>query len=140
MMRITENAEMRFTDLYVESSVTEQSMFFAICGTNIIVPGAKEITKNGRLLKFSELFKKADANTKSKVLKIATSQVAGYLYSGLVLGVGIAKLNIFITKQLQAKKNVQDEMKKEVSFVPSNQAKPLPLITIKHDGIFKEFN
>ena len=106
----------------------------------VLLPKAKEITKNGRLLNFSELFKKADANTKSKVLKIATSQVAGYLYSGIVLGVGIAKLNIFITKQLQAKKNVQDEMKQEVSLADSTPSKPVSLTTIKHDGIFKEFN
>ena len=47
---------------------------------------------------------KPGAVTKAKVAKIAGSQIAGYLYSGIVLGVGIAKLNIFITKKIQASK------------------------------------
>lgn len=80
----------------------------------VVLPKAKELVKNGKMLSFSELFKKADANTKSKVIKIAVSQVAGYLYSGIVLGVGISKLNIFITKKLQEKKNAENSAAQNV--------------------------
>lgn len=77
----------------------------------VLMPKAKEIAKDGKVLKFSEILKASDSATKSKIMKIAGSQIAGYLYSGIVLGVGISKLNIFITKKLEAKRNankVQD--------------------------------
>lgn len=70
----------------------------------VLLPKAKEVADSKNVKKFSQLFKNADALTKSKVGKIAVSQVAGYLYSGIVLGVGISKLNIFITKKLNQKK------------------------------------
>lgn len=73
----------------------------------VLLPAAKEISKDGKVLKFSEMLKNADGAVKSKVFKIAASQVAGYLYSGLVLGVGISKLNIFITKKLSSKNHIQ---------------------------------
>ncbi len=81
----------------------------------VLMPAAKELTKDGKLLKFSQLFKNADNLTKSKVLKIAGSQVAGYLYSGIVLGIGIAKLNIFITKRVHAKEKADKQMKEKLS-------------------------
>ena len=70
----------------------------------VLLPKAKEVADGKNVKKFSQLFKNADALTKSKIGKIAVSQVAGYLYSGIVLGVGISKLNIFITKKLNQKK------------------------------------
>ncbi len=81
----------------------------------VLLPASKELTKNGRLLKFPELFKNAAPDVKSKVMKLAFSQVAGYLYSGIVLGVGISKLNITITKYMQAKKDAGDNMTKNVN-------------------------
>lgn len=100
----------------------------------VLLPAVKEITKDGKVEKFSELFKKADTATKKKIFKIAGSQVAGYLYSGLVLGVGIAKLNIFITKSLQKKKNAGKEPVQNT----------LGLNYFKTQGqtsaVFKEFN
>lgn len=74
----------------------------------VLLPNVKEIAKDGKMLKFSDMFKNADNATKSKILKIAGSQIAGYLYSGLVLGIGIAKLNIFITKKLEAKRKANN--------------------------------
>ena len=70
----------------------------------ILLPTVENIAKDGKVLKFTELFKKAAPEVKTKLFKIAGSQVAGYLYSGLVLGVGIAKLNIFITRKLNEKR------------------------------------
>ena len=74
----------------------------------ILLPTVDNIAKNGKVVKFSEMFKKASPEIKSKLAKIAFSQVAGYLYSGLVLGVGIAKLNIFITKKLNEKREKEN--------------------------------
>ena len=104
----------------------------------VLLPNAKEITKNGKMLKFSELFRKADSATKSKVLKIAGSQIAGYLYSGLVLGVGIAKLNIFITKQVQARKKASMNMNKQVN--PKYDINYLSKMQCELSSVFKDFN
>lgn len=104
----------------------------------VLLPNAKEITKNGKMLKFSELFKKADSATKSKVLKIAGSQIAGYLYSGLVLGVGIAKLNIFITKQIQARKKASMKMNNQVN--PKYDINYLSKMQGELSSVFKDFN
>lgn len=103
----------------------------------VLLPKANELVKDGKVLKFSEMFKQADKATKSKVAKIAGAQVAGYLYSGLVLGVGIAKLNIFITKKLNAKKQANKET------VPQN--KPIDTSYLAQfqsasNSIFKDFN
>jgi hypothetical protein len=108
----------------------------------VLLPNAKEIAKDGKLMKFSEIFKNADSATKSKVLKIATSQIAGYLYSGLVLGVGISKLNIFITKQLQAKKKANNQMNEKIAENSDNKydIDYLAKMQSQMSSVFKEFN
>ncbi len=65
------------------------------------IENADDIVKNGKLLGFKDLWKLADKASKAKVGKLAIAQIAGYLYSGVVLGFGIAKLNIFITGKVQ---------------------------------------
>ena len=103
----------------------------------ILLPNAKDIAKNGKMKKFSELFKNADSATKSKVLKIAGSQVAGYLYSGIVLGVGIAKLNIFITKQVQERKKANAKMNSQVN--PKYDMNYLSKMKNEMSSVFQEF-
>ena len=44
------------------------------------------------------LFDRDNPKVKSKVKQAVIAQLIGYVFSGTVLGVGIAKLNIFITK------------------------------------------
>lgn len=66
--------------------------------------------KNGKALSFSEMMK-AIANNKEakKQIKILTiAQIAGYLYSGIVLGVGIPKLNIYLTKKRMEKEQANE--------------------------------
>ena len=109
----------------------------------VLLPASKELTKDGRLLSFSKLFKNAAPEVKSKILKLAASQVAGYLYSGIVLGVGISKLNIIITKYLQTKKDANENMTANVKNT-SNKAsrfdkKYLLELRNKSNPIFKEF-
>lgn len=94
----------------------------------VLLPKMKDISKDGKILKFSEMFKKADSATKSKILKIAGSQVAGYLYSGLVLGIGIAKLNIFITKKCEARRSAKN---------PNKNSSPKPAQS-SLDNVFDE--
>lgn len=60
-----------------------------------------ETIKDGKALSYSEMLKKlpsADKLTKVKLRKLDVAQVAGYLYSGLVLGVALPKLNAYMTK------------------------------------------
>ena len=94
----------------------------------VLLTKMKDISKDGKILKFSEMFKKADSATKSKILKIAGSQVAGYLYSGLVLGIGIAKLNIFITKKCEARRSAKN---------PNKNSSPKPAQS-SLDNVFDE--
>ncbi len=81
----------------------------------ILLPNAKEIIKDGKAIPFKELYKNAEPEIKSLVRKAGIAQVAGYLYSGLVLGVGIAKLNIFITKSLEKRKHAKQNMNKQIN-------------------------
>ena len=78
----------------------------------VLLPNAKEITKNGK--------------------------IAGYLYSGLVLGVGIAKLNIFITKQIQARKKASMKMNNQVN--PKYDINYLSKMQGELSSVFKDFN
>ncbi len=74
----------------------------------VLVPNTSSVVYRDKAKTFAEMLKTAAPDVKSKIAKVAFSQVAGYLYSGIVLGVGISKLNIFITKKLNAKKTQQN--------------------------------
>ena len=43
----------------------------------VLMPKAKEITKDGKMMKFSEILKKADPETRKKIRTIGIAQVAG---------------------------------------------------------------
>jgi len=63
--------------------------------------------KDGKALSYKEMLKIAverglEAKTKVKYLNIA--QLVGYVYSGVVLGIGVPRLNIGITKSLEKKR------------------------------------
>lgn len=74
--------------------------------------------KTGKALSFKEMMKEAKqyapmANKKVKALGVI--QLAGYLYSGIVLGVGIPKLNIAITNSVEKKRKAQEaKMTKQI--------------------------
>lgn len=108
----------------------------------VLLPKSKEIVKDGKLKNFTNLVKNADSATKSKIFKIAGSQIAGYLYSGIVLGVGIAKLNIFITKQVQAKNKAKEEIKNNVISTPNDKYNMTFISNIDKESssVFKDFN
>lgn len=86
-----------------------------------------ETVKEGKAIPIKELLKLATehapiAKTKIKYLNLA--QVVGYAYSGLVLGVGIPKLNIAITNGIEKKRKAKQEHKHEQpSKVETEKAK-----------------
>lgn len=84
----------------------------------------KEVIKDGKVKSFRELMKMAKdvPGLRGKVGKLAIAQVAGYLYSGIVLGFGIAKLNIFITNKVQKsqKSKQQKPVDSELKFYVQN--------------------
>ncbi len=72
--------------------------------------------ENGKALSFKQLMKKLSSSqvseairkeTKGKLRALNIAQVAGYLYSGLVLGVGIPKLNIYMTNKSEEKRKAK---------------------------------
>lgn len=80
-------------------------------------------TENGKLLnkKFNEMLK--DLENKPEVKKLVrkrlrtlnVAQVAGYMVSGLVLGLGIPNLNIYVTNMLDKKRKAEAAKKQQVA-------------------------
>ncbi|MBQ8168757.1 hypothetical protein IJZ97_05005 [bacterium] len=63
--------------------------------------------EDGKALSFSKLLKKLPANdklTKTKLRYLTIAQLAGYVFSGVVLGKGIPTLNIHMTKKSEEKR------------------------------------
>ncbi len=56
---------------------------------------------------FKEMLKDADKVTRKRLRVLNAAQVAGYLFSGLVLGLGIPNLNIYVTNMLDKKRKAQ---------------------------------
>ncbi len=82
--------------------------------------GKNAFTKEGHALNFSQMMKAvADNKIAKKKLGILTiAQLSGYLYSGLVLGFGIPKLNIYLTNRREAKKKAMQD--KQVNNTANN--------------------
>lgn len=60
--------------------------------------------KNGKAMTFKEMMQAAPKLARTKIKYLNMVQFAGYLYSGIALGIGIPKLNIAITKSIEAKR------------------------------------
>ena len=69
----------------------------------IIAKSFKEMLKDLNGIK-DEALKKA---TKKRLRALNVAQLAGYAFSGLVLGLGIPNLNIYITNKLDAKRKAE---------------------------------
>lgn len=87
--------------------------------------GEAPVVKGMKALSFKEMVELANkseiskyASKKIKLLNVA--QLAGYAYSGLVLGIGIPKLNIAITKHFNKARKENNENKKAFYETPSN--------------------
>ena len=73
--------------------------------------GDKTIAKT-----FKELMKEVDSlnpeikkATKKRLRVLNAAQLSGYIFSGLVLGLGIPNLNIYVTNMLDKKRKAQKE-------------------------------
>lgn len=82
----------------------------------------KEVIKDGKALTFKELMKLSETlptdvqkSLKGKLRVLNLSQVIGYLYSGLVLGVGVPALNAHMTAKSDAKYKAIAEAKKKAA-------------------------
>lgn len=74
--------------------------------------GVSTIKENGKAMNLSEMMKiaaKSAPDARKKVKYLELIQVIGYLYSGLVLGIGIPKLNIAITKHMEHKRKAKEQ-------------------------------
>ena len=77
--------------------------------------GIESVKENGVAKTFKEMLKDLDKikdeqvrkMTKKKLGTLNKAQIAGYLFSGLVLGLGIPNLNIYITNTLDKKRKVK---------------------------------
>lgn len=88
--------------------------------------------ENGKALTFKQMLSKLNDSkvssairkeTKGKMRALSIAQIAGYLYSGLVLGVGIPKLNIYMTNKSEAKRKARlaEEKAKKSASEPAQQ-------------------
>lgn len=87
----------------------------------VLIAGLKKIglasVKDGKALSFKEMLKlvpkDVNGQTIRRQLKVLNrAQLAGYLYSGIVLGFGIPKLNIYMTNKSEAKRKAMLAEKK----------------------------
>lgn len=76
--------------------------------------------KTGKALSFKEMMKEAKQYAPMAVKKVkalGVIQFAGYIYSGIVLGWGIPKLNIAITNSVEKKRKAQEAKIKDAGKV-----------------------
>lgn len=81
----------------------------------------KKAFKDGKALNYSEMVKLADKATKKKLRILSLAQIIGYAYSGIVLGRGIPKLNIYLTNRREAKKNAANQNPAQNTNAESNE-------------------
>ena len=89
-----------------------------------------DVIENGKALTFKQMLKKLNdvkipkaikKETKGKLFALSMAQIAGYLYSGLVLGVGIPKLNIYMTNKSEQKRKAKLAAEKGQVHPPVNE-------------------
>ncbi len=82
--------------------------------------------KDGKALPFKDLLKllpKTDKATRKSLRYLNIAQLAGYAFSGIVLGVGIPKLNIYMTNKSEQKRAMQRTMNPQnIMLKPENIA------------------
>ena len=112
-----QNGEGGFNKLIKSSLVTRDEALYE----SLKKAGISTI-KDGKALNFKEMMKLAPQSAKTKIRYIGLIQMAGYLYSGLALGVGIPKLNIAITNSVEKKRKAEEAKHKH-----HNENKPVKM-------------
>lgn len=120
-------------DKSLVKNIGEKSFFKTKLKTRdeVMIEGLKRanlssVSKDGKALKFSEMMKLIPANETGKTIRrqlkiLNAAQVAGYLYSGIVLGVGIPKLNIYMTNKSEAKRKARLAVQKTTAETQAPQ-------------------
>ena len=81
----------------------------------------KKAFKDGKALTYKQMVNIADKATKVKLRKLSIAQIVNYAYTGLVLGIGIPKLNIYLTGRREAKKAAKEQQNKlQTTQISSN--------------------
>jgi len=94
-------------------------------------PDIKSIIKaDGSVMKFSEMLKELPKNsqTRKSIRLLNFAQLGGYLYSALVLGVGIPSLNIYLTNRSEKRRKAKLEKLKQTNpqqMQVINNSKPI---------------
>ena len=103
LINVTKDGSKNFFKWLTNSSLKtrDEVLYSALKAKNI------KTVKDGKAIPFKELIKYADPETKAKLRALNLSQLAGYLYSGVVLGVGVPKLNIYMTNKSEAKRKAR---------------------------------
>ena len=99
----------------------------------------KEIYKNGKELPFKELMKMADKATKAKLRALNISQIVGYLYSGIVLGFCVPKLNIYMTNKSEAKRKARLAQEGKAENIPQPEEMK-PMLSNENLAFLKKMN
>ena len=109
----TENANY-FKKMFYSSLKTRDEILIKTLADNGIATCKKE---NGKVIAktFKEMLKDLERitdktvkqTTRKRLRALNIAQVSGYLFSGLVLGLGIPNLNIYITNKLDAKRKAE---------------------------------
>lgn len=103
-----ENGESGFSWLTKSSIVTRDEVLH-----EALQKAGVATIKDGKAMSFKEMMKAAATyapQARTKIRYINLIQFAGYLWSGLALGFGIPKLNIAITKSIEAKRKAKEAL------------------------------
>lgn len=84
--------------------------------------GSKVFNAEGKALKYNDMLKLADKATNKKLKILTIAQLAGYAYSGVVLGRLIPKLNIYLTNKRQAKEAAKSAENAQAQQVQNSNA------------------
>lgn len=101
----------------------------------------EKVFKDGKALSFKEMVKALPKNSSArKQLKIlSVAQLAGYAYSALALGIGIPRLNIYITNKVEASKKLKNSQNNN-----NNQSQEMksaqPTMTAQSDKMLEPKN
>lgn len=82
-----------------------------------------KVFKNGKALSFTEMLKALPKGSpvKKQLMALTVAQLSGYIYSGLVLGFGIPKLNAMLTNRREAKRKAAETVNNNISNVKSQE-------------------
>lgn len=98
--------------------------------------------KDGKALKYSELLKllpKEDKLTRVKLRNLNIAQIVGYTYSALVLGLGIPKLNDYMTKKNEARRLAKLAAEEKTQTAETTQSQVQPQKNTRNFAIKSKF-